>query len=294
MENKITIIALSLLIALLSSIACLIGLISDSPGEPARFTSVHGQEVELYGKGIYKNDSVSVVAQGKAQDGVTLGAVLVLAAAAIVLGKRETLRLRLLLCGVTGYFLYSFISYVFLWNLNPLFLIYVAIMSLSFFSFLLQMKSLSPEEVKGAFSEKTPVRFFGFFQIILAAIILLMWLKLIMPVFTGGTPEMLEHYTTLVIQGMDLGFVAPLAFLSGLWILRRKPWGYLLTAIVMIKGASMFLAIFAMIVNMYRYGTPGDPVTAAVFTLFTLFGLGAVWVLFRNLKVSTGEEPQSR
>jgi hypothetical protein len=47
-----------------------VGIFSNEGNGQHNITSIHGEKVTIYGKGVYKNDSVSLVAQGKAQDAV--------------------------------------------------------------------------------------------------------------------------------------------------------------------------------------------------------------------------------
>jgi hypothetical protein len=82
-----------------------------------------------------------------------------------------------------------------------------------------------------------------------------MWLGRIAPSLINGTsPEGLEHYTTLVIQTLDLGFIVPAAMLSGVLLIKRKPFGYLLSSIIIIKGVTLLTAIIAMAIRMLFAG----------------------------------------
>jgi len=78
----------------------------------------------------------------------------------------------------------------------------------------------------------------------------MMWLgRIVPPLITGTPPFGLESYTTLVIQILDLGVVIPVTFLSAVLLLRKQPWGYLLSAVMCIKGMTMLTAISAMVVG---------------------------------------------
>ncbi|MTI47073.1 MAG: hypothetical protein FH761_04495 [Firmicutes bacterium] len=72
MQYKKTISILVLVIVVLSLMTSIIGVFSNKGKEENKFVSIHGESIEIYGKGIYKNDSVSVAAQGKAQDIITI------------------------------------------------------------------------------------------------------------------------------------------------------------------------------------------------------------------------------
>ena len=97
----------------------------------------------------------------------------------------------------------------------------------------------------------------------------------------GGVPLGLESYTTLVIQALDLGLVAPITILSAVLLLRRKALGYLLGTVIMIKGFGMFMSIFAMILAMINAG-----VNVALFEVlkFPVLGLVNTMLVFWMLK----------
>jgi hypothetical protein len=81
----------------------------------------------------------------------------------------------------------------------------------------------------------------------------------------GSAPYGLATYTTLFVQVMDLGVVVPLALVSGVLLWRRNVYGYLLSVILMVKGAGMGLALIAMMINMARNGVEASLVETVVF-----------------------------
>lgn len=167
----------------------------------------------------------------------------------------------------------------------PLFILYVILMSAGFFAFILSITSIDMNNIKAAFSEKLPVKFLGGFQIFFAVAIGMLWLKRILPTIAdGSTPEGLDHYTTLVIQGMDLGFIVPVAFLSGLLLLKKENLGYLLSSVVIIKGFTLGAAISAMIINQFLAGVAMSAIEVVVFPLFSLLILICLIILLKNCK----------
>lgn len=285
MKYQRTIKYLIVTILILATSTSIIGLFSDGGRGSYEFTSVGGEIVEIYGKGIYKNDSVSVVAQGRASDLVTLFLAIPLLTFAAFLSQRGSLKGRLLLTGTLGYFLYTYMSYSFLWNYNPLFIVYVILMSISLFAFILSLMSFDMEKVPQMFKDGLPVRFLAGFQFFIALMLGLLWLGKIIPSITAGAiPVGLEHYTTLVIQAMDLGFIVPLALISGILLLKGKPFGYLFTSIIIIKGITMLTGISAMMINSYLSGVTVSYIEAGIFSAFNLLGIAAFILLMRNIK----------
>jgi hypothetical protein len=62
-----------------------------------------------------------------------------------------------------------------------------------------------------------------------------MWLGRIIPSYNNKIVAGLEHYTTLVIQALDLGFIVPVAIISGILLIKNNSLGYLLAPIIIIK-----------------------------------------------------------
>lgn len=110
---------------------------SENEGSHPIFTSIRGEQIELYGSGIYKNDSLSAAAQAIAQDGVTLVVGIPLLLISLLLSLSRRIRGRLLLAGTLGYFTYTYASYSFLAMYNPLFLVYVMLFSAGLYAFIL-------------------------------------------------------------------------------------------------------------------------------------------------------------
>lgn len=276
---------LVLIIIVLALAACLFGLFSSGGIGQYEFKSINNETVKIYGEGIYKNDSISAVAQGKASDFVTLVFGIPLLIASLFFTTRGSFKGKLMLTGTLGYFLYTYMSYTFLWTYNPLFIVYVIIMAASLYAFILSFMSFEIEKVPAMFNEKLPTKFLGGFQLFVGFAIGMLWLGKIAPsIFKGAIPLGLEHYTTLVIQGMDLGIIVPAAFLSGILIIKQKPFGYLLSSVIIIKGVTMLTSITAMIINMALKGVAMNLVEILIFPVLNLVAVMCLMLLLKNTK----------
>ncbi len=213
---------MSMLIIVLAAVAAGYGLLSGGGMGRQMFTSVRGEQVALDGRGVYQYDSVSMAAQARGQDAVTLFAGIPLLAVSVTLSVRGSFRGRLLLIGTLGYFLYTYMSYSFL-SYNALFLIYVALMSLSLYAFILTMASFDYNRISGHFGPGLPVRVIGAYLLLIAFAVAMLWLGKIAGSLTSGVPPQgLEHYSTLVIQAMDLGILVPSSVLAGVMLIRKN------------------------------------------------------------------------
>ena len=223
------------------------GIYSNQGQEPYKYKSIFGETVSIYGKGLYKHDSVSMASQAIAQDYVTLFLGIPLLLLSLYLSRKGQLKGRLLLTGTLGYFLYTYITYSFLSMYNPLFLLFVALMSASFFAFTLTMMSFDIPKLPMFFDRQLPVKFIGGFLLFTSFMFGMMWVGKIAPsLINNSAPDGIDHYTTLVIQALDLGVVIPVGFLAGILLIKRKPFGYLLASIITIKEITLLTALSAM------------------------------------------------
>ncbi|WP_197051394.1 hypothetical protein [Caloranaerobacter azorensis] len=285
MKFRKTISLLTLCIIILSFIAASYGILSDNGNGQYEYKSIHGKTISIYGKGLYKNDSVSVASQAIAQDIVTIILGIPLLIISLYLSRKGLIKGRLLLTGTLGYFLYTYTSYSFLSMYNSLFLIYVMLMSLSFFAFTLAMMSFDIQDLSLYFDEKLPVKFLGCFLIFIAFSIGMMWLGRIVPSLINNTlPNGLEHYATLVIQALDLGFLVPTGIISGILVIKKKAIGYLLASVVIIKSITMLSAITAMIIGQIHVGIKVNFVEIVLFPLFNLLVIYCMTLIMKSVK----------
>ncbi|MHB1413938.1 MAG: hypothetical protein ACYC1C_01705 [Chloroflexota bacterium] len=289
-------LTLCVLIAVLALVAAGAGVFWQAAGQPFAVQSLRGETVTIAGQGLYYYDSVSGAAQVRAGDVVTLVLGIPLLLVATALFARGSLRGRLLLSGTLGYFLYTYASLCFLAAYNPLFLLYVALFSLSLFAFVLSLMSVDVQALAGHFSASLPRRGIAALLFVVAGFLALAWVGRIVPALLQGEPPVgLENYTTLVIQALDLGVVAPTAVVAGVLLLRRQPWGYLLSSVMLIKGLTMGTAVSAMGLGMVLAGQAASPVELGVFPLITVFNAVMAVVLLRSVaepgrRVATGQE----
>jgi hypothetical protein len=286
MKYKNTISLLVIIVAILSIFSTSYAIFSNQgPGE-YEYKSIYGESVSIYGKGLYEHDSVSMAAQAIAQDYVTLFLGVPLLLLSFYLYRKGLLKGSLLLTGTLGYFLYTYASYSFLSMYNQLFLIYVALMSASFFAFTLMMMSFEIENLPMFFSDKMPVKFIGGFLLFVSFVFGMMWTgKLGFPLMNNTPlPEDLQHYTTFVIQALDLGFVVPVGLLAGMLLMLRKPFGYLLAPVIIIKEITLLTAMTAMVFLQLKAGVEIGSLMVWSIILFNLLVIFCMILVLISIK----------
>lgn len=206
----------------------------------------------IYGKGLYKDMSAEVAPQGIAQDYVTLFIAIPLLIISFFKEKKGSLKGKYLLTGTLGYFSVTYLFYTVMAMYNVMFLPYVILMGASFYSFILIILSFDANTLPNLFQPSTPVKFTGGFLVFNSIVIGLMWLSIVIPPLLDGTiiPLQVEHYTTLIVQGLDLGILLPAGLISGVLLIRKKTFGYLLAPVFFVFLSLLMTALSAKIIAM--------------------------------------------
>ncbi|MFO7584749.1 MAG: hypothetical protein R6W69_08470 [Anaerolineales bacterium] len=271
------------LIFVLTLVAALAG-IWPAEGTPYPLTTFRGEEVTINARGLYYWDTVSMAAQMQANDLVALTLGLPLLAISSWLALRGSLRGRLLLAGTLGFILYTYITMMVGAHYNALFLVYIALFSLSLFAFVLVMMSFDLETLPAHFSENLPRGWIAGLLFFAAAFLSLAWLGRIAATFASGAVPALENTTSMFIQAMDLGLIVPVCLLGGILLLRRQPWGYLLASVGLTKFLTLGIAVSLMGLNMARVGVPISTVELVVFPGMALAGVVMTVILLKHVR----------
>ena len=271
------------LIFILTLAATLAGL-WPAEGTPYPLTTFRGEEVTINARGLYYWDTVSSTAQMQANDLVALTLGLPLLAVSFWLARRGSLRGQLLLAGTLGFILYTYITMAFGAQYNAFFLIYVALFSLSLFAFVLVMMSFDLKTLPAHFSEKLPRGWIAGLLFFAAAFLSLAWLGRVAATFAPGAIPALDNTTSMFIQAMDLGLIVPVCVLSGVLLLRRHAWGYLLASVGLTKFTTLGIAVSLMGLNMARVGVPVSPVELLIFPGMALAGVVMTVILLKHVQ----------
>ena len=274
MKSVYTIQFLVLVIVVTAAIATLAAIFSHDGSGPYTYNSIRGHQVKIYGEGLYKDMSAEVAPQGLAQDHVTLLIGIPLLIISFVKARKGSLKGRFLLAGTFGYFLVTYLFYLVMGMYSHMYLAYVVLLSASFFAFYLTMQSFRLSNLPQSFGEKTPTGLAGVFLIFNCIAIGLLWLSIIVPPLLDGTivPRQTEHYTTLIVQGLDLALLLPAGFIAGVLFIRKKPSGYLFAPVYMVFLSLLMTALTAKLIAMAHLGANVIP---AIF-IIPVFNLVAV------------------
>lgn len=165
---------------------------------------------------------------GIAQDYVTLFIAIPLLLMSLVRYLRNAVRFHFILGGVFGYFFVTYLFYTAMGMYNFLFLCYVFLLGLSFFTLFISTRNLQ-QMGEYRFAEKTSAKIVGAFFMINATAIACLWLVIVIPPLIDGSiyPAELNHFTTFIVQGFDLGLLLPKGFVVGFLLYKKKEVGLL-------------------------------------------------------------------
>jgi hypothetical protein len=284
MQNRRIISILIVLIAIFSTVATVSGIFTNYGKGNFEFTSINNQTVTIYGKGVYEKMSADVAIQGIAQDYITLFIAIPLLIVVLFWTRKNSLKSKLFLAGVLNYFFLTYLFYKNMAMYSKLFLVYIILVSTTFFAFILTLLSIDIKTISQYFNPKTPTNFIGTFLIVLPSMIALLWLSIIVPPLIDGSiiPKSVEHYTTLTVQGFDLSIFLPIAFISGSLLIKKRPFGYLMSSVTIIFLSLLMTALVAKIIAMAMVGVNVIP---AVFIIpcFLIFSIVCAIILFKNI-----------
>ncbi len=285
MKNNNIVIRLATIIIPLALLAAGAGVFWQGTGDAYPFNTLRGETVMIQGHGLYRYDTVNSASQEIGTDFVTLLIGIPLLLTGILLSRRGALRGQLLLTGALGYFLYTYGAMCFLTAFNPLFLVYVALFSLSLFGFILSMSNLDVEDITRHISSGFPRRAVASYFIIVAIFLILAWLGLVVsPSLRWTPPPGLESAITMVIQALDLGVIVPTGLITAVLLLKKRAWGYTLSSVMLLKILTMGTALIAMIIGQILAGVAVDPVTSVIFILISISGIIFGIVTLRNIR----------
>lgn len=74
----------------------------------------------------------------------------------------------------------------------------------------------------------------------------------------------------MVIQALDLGVIVPTSIITATLLLQKRPWGYTLSSVVLLKILTMGSALVSMIIVQILFGVTVDPVIATIFVIICL------------------------
>ena len=188
---------------------------------------------------------------------------------------RGALAARFVWLGGVGFLLYNAILSSFSLQFNELFLLYAASLSLGVWSFVAVLGTIDVDSLPTQFPARFPVRVVGGYLIATGLAFAALWLADVLPAMLLGTRPGTLRGTTLPtnpVQVIDFAFTLPACVAAGLWLWRRRPWGFLLsgTMLVLLLIESVSIAVDQYVGHRANPTQPAG--TVALFVVLAVVG----------------------
>lgn len=237
-------------------------------------------------------DNALVTAAFRGNDFITLVVAVPLLAGGMFLARRGSKRAVVIWFGALAYMLYNYVFYLYGAAFNVFFLLYVALVSLSIWALVSGLIQLDAEGIKQQFRPGTPVRWVSGYALFIAVLLAVLWIgQTVAFMITGEVPVPITQtaHPTGVVFATDLTLLAPTMAVGAIWLWQRRPWGYVLCSMLMVKGTTYMLAMILMSVFADRAGIPGAWDLAP---LWAALGVGCV--IATGLLLGNMTEPERK
>ncbi len=235
---------------------------------------------------IYR-DPLLIVPQNRATDVVTLLVGIPLLIGSAIVSSRGSRRGRILWLGALGFLLYDYGMYALAIRWQALFLAYLGLFALSLYGLIIGFIRTDPVLIEPIRDAWVPRKSVAGYLIGVAVVVGSLWLsEEIGATATGATPRsVLEFETpTNIVHVFDLGIVLPAMVIASVMLLRRKPWGFVLSGVLLVKAATIGLWVLVMMWFMAGAGFPVPLPQLVLFALLTALGAYLSWLLLSKVE----------
>ncbi len=236
--------------------------------------------------GLYR-DVPGLVAQAKGQDLISIIIVLPTLILTEILARRGNLQSRLIWLGGVAYLVYTYASYAFALQYNPLFLVYIALLGTSLYALISGLATLDMDGVKVHSTEKTPTRVISAYLGVLAFLFYTLWLSELVPaLLSGEIPQsILEDKTpTNAIHVLDMAWILPAFVITSINLWRKRPLGYVLAGVALPFFVLMASAIFSMGLLEARGGNSDVIPMIGLIGILIITGIGMLGRYVKSLR----------
>ncbi len=219
-----------IIIILLLITVSLCGVLSLDFSNAYSYINQYGDEVKLFGSGIYKADSYFKAPIFIGTDLCVLFFCVPLFLISLIKDLRaSTSTTQLRLVSIEAVCLYYAVSLCLGVKYNRIFVLYVILFSLLFFTLIKRMRNLSRYDYSFEMKKSDAV-----FLIISGISLCVAWWPDIIPTILNGTSlKLIENYTTEPTYMLDLGIISPLCFISLILMKKKDSFGVVLYAILL-------------------------------------------------------------
>jgi len=245
--------------------------------------------IGLFTPDSYSAETLNWQAQSVGQDMIDLFLIAPCLLITSVLAYRNNTVATMIWGGVVLYLTYTFTLYCFDVHFNKLFVAYCLCLGLSFYSTVYFLFASRIED-KVRVENKTVIRVIGVYFIIMAVLFYFLWLLEILPAtIKNTTPKSVADagLFTNGVQVIDLAVILPAIFMTGVFLLKRMSFGFILAPIILTFIVLMDITIGILSVVMITKGVGGDLMLTVIMSLLATISLSLLIWFLRSIKIVT-------
>jgi len=203
---------------------------------------------------------------------------------ALVAAGRGSLRAELVWYAMLGYAVYNYAYYLFGAALNAFFPLYAALFVLPVFALVLALGSVDAGAIAGRFTDGMPRRWIAGYMLFTGIGLAIAWTAQWAAYVFAGTMPSIGVEPFQLVAAMDLTFMIPWFVVGAILLLRRNPWGFLVTPIIILKGATYTLVLTTSSTVAALRGIEGTIEQIPIWAAWTAIGLLAAWATLRSVR----------
>lgn len=246
----------------------------------------YGDDVRIFGTGIYSHDSYFRAPIFIGSDATILFlTVPLLVVALIVEAKKRTEKAKLFLNAVLGMVLYYSASIAFGVTYNSLLLAYIALFATSMFALIISMNQIDIGTLQRSHGKPLPMKGITVFLIVTGLALFVAWLPDIIASLLSAKPlALIEVYTTEVTYVLDMGIISPLMFIC-LHLLKKKnnELGRVLLSILLM--VCLIMGVMLPVQTLYQSLAGIELPIQALVTKVGIFVLLAAFAAYFNIRL---------
>lgn len=268
------------------------GLLSFNTDHGYHVTNQYGNDVRIFGYGMYAHDSFFKAPLIIGSDFTMLFLVVPMMTMALMKEMRSrSLKSKLSLTASTAVVLYYAASMVFGTTYNSFHLLYISLFSFSLFLLITLMARLDTTALQESMMWVLPSRGIRIFLILSGIALFVAWLPDIIPTIQTGTSlPLIEVYTTEITYVLDMGILSPLMLVCLVLLKKRNGLGIILLSIILTLCAVIGVMLPIQTVFQVLAGIT-VPVPVLV-TKVGIFVLLAAFAAFFSRKLNHGIKTQ--
>ena len=244
---------LSGLIVVLVVIISAIGVFSSGFEFEKIVVNAYGDEVELFGRGIYTYESLFKAPILIGTDFIFLVFIVPSFIYFQWFSKKKSIKNDIVLLGYMTCFMYYSASLAFGAIYNALFMLYISLFSLVFFRLWNLLKLFDFQKIEKTISNKNVPKGVRLFLVLAGASVMVWLVEIIGTIFTGRPPTHIGMNTTEPTFVKDLGLILPLCWLSSYWIGKKQAVGVVIGSMMLILCGAIGLIVISQSVFQYKY-----------------------------------------